>query len=248
MSMNTGDTTVIRRPTFLPGGRTVAAERGWAWIAEGWNLFKQAPGLWIGMIVVLAVILIVLGIIPVAGAIATIILQPVLGAGLVIASAKLDQGETPQFSDLFAGFQTQFGRLAALGGLYLAGSAVIFLGFVLIGGAGALSMAHSGEASPAAVTAFLLALLVALALLVPLMMAFWFAVPLTLFHDQGALGAIKGSFGGCLRNILPFLVYGVIGMLLAILASVPLGLGWLVLGPVLAASVYTGYKDIYLSS
>jgi hypothetical protein len=33
---------------------------------------------------------------------------------------------------------------------------------------------------------------------------------------------------------------------LSILASLPLLLGWLVLGPVFAASVYTSYRDIYL--
>ena len=34
--------------------------------------------------------------------------------------------------------------------------------------------------------------------------------------------------------------------LLMIVATVPLGLGWLVLGPVMAASVYTSYRDIFL--
>ena len=33
----------------------------------------------------------------------------------------------------------------------------------------------------------------------------------------------------------------------AIVATVPLLLGWLVLGPVMAASIYTAYRDIYLS-
>ena len=33
--------------------------------------------------------------------------------------------------------------------------------------------------------------------------------------------------------------------LLSIVATLPLLLGWLVLGPVLAASLYTAYKDIY---
>ena len=31
-----------------------------------------------------------------------------------------------------------------------------------------------------------------------------------------------------------------------VLASLPLMLGWLALGPVLAASLYTSYRDIYL--
>ena len=31
-----------------------------------------------------------------------------------------------------------------------------------------------------------------------------------------------------------------------IVATLPLMLGWLALGPVLAASIYTAYRDIYL--
>ena len=36
-----------------------------------------------------------------------------------------------------------------------------------------------------------------------------------------------------------------VGIVLAIVASIPFGLGWLVLGPVFAASVYASYKDIF---
>ena len=69
-----------------------------------------------------------------------------------------------------------------------------------------------------------------------------------MFQDQGAVQAMKESFSGCLRNIVPFLVYGVVMMVLSVLASIPVGLGWLVLAPVLAASLYTSYKDIYLKA
>jgi uncharacterized membrane protein len=58
---------------------------------------------------------------------------------------------------------------------------------------------------------------------------------------------MKASFTGCLRNIVPFLVYGVIGFVLMVLASVPVLLGWLVLGPVMVASIYTAYRDIYFT-
>jgi hypothetical protein len=37
----------------------------------------------------------------------------------------------------------------------------------------------------------------------------------------------------------------VIALVLGMLASIPFGLGWLVLGPVLGASLYTGYRDIF---
>ena len=62
----------------------------------------------------------------------------------------------------------------------------------------------------------------------------------------GVIESMKQSFSGCLKNIVPFLVYGVVFLVLGVLASLPIFLGWLVLGPMLSASVYTSYKDIYL--
>ena len=45
---------------------------------------------------------------------------------------------------------------------------------------------------------------------------------------------------------MPFLVYGLIGLVFSIVASTPAGLGWLVLGPVLVGSLYASYRNIYL--
>jgi uncharacterized membrane protein len=107
-----------------------------------------------------------------------------------------------------------------------------------------------GAGDPQAVGAmgmtFVLAMLIMMALLLPAVMAVWLAAPLVVFHEHGAIEAMKGSFSGCLKNVLPFLLYGVVMFLLMILASLPLALGWLVLGPVFAASIYTSYRDIYL--
>ena len=245
MSTGSGDTTVLQA---MPGSRTVAAERGWAWIAEGWRLFLRAPGIWIAMILVLLVISFALNFIPLVGSIAAMVLQPVFVAGLVIATAKMHKGEEPQFADLFAGFQTQFGRLASVGAIYMAATVAIVVVAALVTGLGAFSLASAGAMSPAVAMSLLLAVLIVMALMVPLLMALWFAVPLVLFHNQGAVEAMKGSFVGCLRNIMPFLVYGVAGFVLAILACIPLMLGWLVLIPVFAATVYTGYRDIFLAA
>jgi uncharacterized membrane protein len=76
-------------------------------------------------------------------------------------------------------------------------------------------------------------------------MAVWFAPSLVVLNDLGIGDALKASFAACLKNIVPFLVYGVIGFGLAIVATIPFGLGWLALGPTLAASVYTAYRDIF---
>ena len=56
---------------------------------------------------------------------------------------------------------------------------------------------------------------------------------------------MKMSFSGSLQNVLPFLVYGLIGIVLAVVASIPLALGWLVVGPMSIASIYSSYCDIF---
>ena len=76
-------------------------------------------------------------------------------------------------------------------------------------------------------------------------MAFLFAGPLVLFQNLPPVDAAKASFTGCLQNIVPFLVYGVISTILAFIATLPFMLGWLVLGPVLVGATYSAYKGIF---
>ena len=56
---------------------------------------------------------------------------------------------------------------------------------------------------------------------------------------------MKQSFAGCLKNIVPFLVYGIVSMLLMVVATIPIFLGWLVLWPTVMGSVYASYRDIF---
>jgi uncharacterized membrane protein len=77
------------------------------------------------------------------------------------------------------------------------------------------------------------------------MMAYWFAPALVMLRGDEPVTALKASFNACLVNIGPMLIYSIIGVVLAIVATIPFGLGWLVLGPVFAASIYTSYKDIF---
>jgi uncharacterized membrane protein len=60
-----------------------------------------------------------------------------------------------------------------------------------------------------------------------------------------AVDAMRLSFFACLRNFLPFLVYGVISAALLLLAMIPLGLGLLIMIPTMTASLYVSYKDIF---
>jgi uncharacterized membrane protein len=82
-------------------------------------------------------------------------------------------------------------------------------------------------------------------LLVPLLMAYWFAPALVVFDNMPALEAMKLSFAACWRNMAPFLVYGLVTFVLAMLAAIPFGLGFLVLVPTVTASFYASYRDVF---
>lgn len=236
---------------FVAGGRGVAAGRGWDWIAAGWELFKKQPGMWIALFLALLVIMVVLGVIPILGLIVSTVLTPVFGAGVFAAGRAVDEGRELEFGHLFAGFRERFTTLALVGVIYLGAAIVIALGVGLVTGASIFAMmggAMPDMAAPAAALAVILAVLIIFALMLPVMMAIWFAPALVMFHGKGALDAMQDSFFGCLKNVVPFLVYGVVMLVLGVIAAIPLGLGWLVLGPVLAASLYTSYKDIYLTA
>jgi uncharacterized membrane protein len=89
------------------------------------------------------------------------------------------------------------------------------------------------------------ALLVALSLSIPLMMAAWFAPLLVIFKNMTALEAMRISFFACVKNIVAFQIYGFILIVLTILATMPYGLGLFVLVPTLFASIYASYQDIF---
>jgi uncharacterized membrane protein len=235
---------------FVPGGRNVPAGNGWTWIVQGWNLFRRQPGMWIGIVVVLALMSLVAAMIPFIGSLALMVLFPVFTAGLMLGCRAQAEGGELGFGHLFAGFRERFGPLAAVGAIYLGVTMAIALVVGIVTGASMFAMMSPGAdpaAAAGAAAGVALAMLVMLALMIPLFMAVWFAAPLVVFHERGAIEAMKESFSGCLRNIVPFLFYGVILMVLSVVASIPVGLGWLVLGPVLAASIYTAYRDIYFT-
>jgi hypothetical protein len=232
----------------MTGGRAVGAGQGWAWIADGFGLFKKAPGIWIAQAVILFVILIVLAFIPLLGAVATFLLMPVFIGGLILGCRALQGGGELELGHLFAGFdKAHAGNLIVLGALGLGASIIALIPVFVIVGAGAVFGLMRGDAAGAVAMggSFLLAGLVALALSIPIYMALWFAPALVVLRRIAPVAAIRESFLGCLKNVVPFLIYGIVLLVPSIFATIPFLLGWLVLGPIAIASVYTAYRDIF---
>lgn len=233
--------------------RQVDAKQGWQWIMTGFFIFRQIPLMWILLCTTLLLIAATLSLIPMAGQFIFTLLSPVFLAGLMIGCRALEQGEKLEIAHLLAGFRNTSGPLITIGGIYLVGQVLILGIFMLVGGDVLMDLLLEGkrvdENELKNVSGDMLsASLVGLSLSIPLMMATWFAPLLVIFNGMPAVDAMRLSFLACLKNIIAFQIYGITLVALAILASIPYGLGLFVLVPTLFASIYASYRDIFVET
>lgn len=235
--------------SFVFGGRGVPAGRGWQWIADAWAFTGPQRGMFIGVFLLFALIAVVLGFVPLLGAIASALLMPVLAGGFWLGCDAVRRGERLEIGHLFAAFQPHANKLIGLGALSLAVIVAMTVVMVVIVGSSVGLSFFGGQPSPeqlaAGLAGFMLAALVMLALSIPWYMALWFAIPLIVFERSDIVPALRTSFFACIKNIVPFFVWSVAIFVLAIVASIPFMLGWLLLGPVMMVSIYLSYRDVF---
>lgn len=226
--------------------------RGAAWLLDGFEYFRQCPGAWIGTGLILIGITVFAGFVPFAG-LAMQLLTPVFLGGLMLGCREIEGGGILTINHLFAGFSRDTGNLLLLGVFYTLGVLIIMIAMsiVLVSTVGMDSLRAAIEGNTQVIAEnsrdILLMSLVGLMFYLPLLMAFWFGPVLVVLEGQSPLDAIKNSFMGCLKNIVPFLVYGLVGLALAFVATVPFLLGWFILMPMTVASFYLAYREIYQS-
>jgi uncharacterized membrane protein len=236
----------------MTGPQGVAAGNGFKWIGKGWWHFKQAPISWIVVLIIWFLLIIAASFIPFLGGLAVNILTPVFIAGLMIGCYEQDQGNDFSISYLFAGFSNNAGQAIMVGVFYLLFMILIFigLGLVLFGSIGDLAAQQGNPEAMAMMLlspSFLIGILVASLLFIPVMMAYLFAPALVALDDMSAWEAMKASFMGCLKNVLPLFFYSLAAFGLMIVGFIPFGLGLLIVSPMLIASIYAAYRDIYYS-
>ncbi|ATE62270.1 BPSS1780 family membrane protein [Thauera sinica] len=238
-------------------------QRGWAWLREGLALWLRNPALLTFAAFGCLLVLLVVSLFPFVGRAIVSLLMPVLSLGVLNACRAVDTGRKVGPDVLFSGFKANLPELIKIGGLYLvANFAVLFLTTLADGGTLMRVMTDGKiDETAAADPALTLALIVALGLSTPVMMAYWFAPLLAGWWKMPAAKALFFSFHACLRNWRPFLAYaialalfgvlvpglviGVIAMIsptLATLLSVPLPL---VTVPVVFASFYVNARDVF---
>lgn len=232
--------------------RNVPAGRGWVWVTAAFGLFRRNPLIWTALNLVLLLIGVGLLMLPVIGAYVLYLLTPVFLAGIVSAAHDLESGNDIEIAHLFHGFRRNSTQLVTVGGVYLVGQVLISGVMLTVGGPEFQQMVAAGMAdvdatqlTPEALSRITMAMLVGMALFVPLAMAIWFSPALVLLGSQPGFRAMVFSVMACLRNIVPFLIYGMLTFLLLVLAVIPFGLGLILWIPVMLLTMYTSYRDVF---
>lgn len=245
-------------PAGVLASRTAPLARGAGWVTDGFRGFAADPGAWLGISILMVVLsLLVQGLLPVLGTVIVFLLSPVLVGGLMQAMAERDGGRALRVGDLLRAFSgPHVGALVRIGAVSLLLNVLAFslmLAFVdYVAVLDVLTKLAQNEDMLRAASDLTYALglltgaLLYIALLIPITMLVWFAPALVVLEGEGALPAMKHSFVGCARNFMPYLVYGLVGLVLFPLVLVfTFGLGFLVLVPVGLVSIHVAYRDIF---
>lgn len=234
----------------------------------GFAIFRRNPVM-LGMLVVTYWFTVLfLNVVPVVGVLMASLAIPGLSVGLMQAARNLERGQPIGLQTLFGSLKDNGRTLVALGALYLCATlGVLGLSSLLDGGELMQFMLASNRAERAAVedSDFLLSAMFVMMLMVPVLMAWWFAPVLAAWHRLSVGRALFFSLMACWMNWRPFLTYGIAllvvvgvlpGLLLGILLLLMPGAAnlatailtlpmVLVVAPTVFASFYASYRDIF---
>lgn len=214
---------------LIQGGRALSASHGRVWFAAGFRMTVRAPLQWLAILLVFMLVTVALSVIPIVSLL-SYLLMPVFLGGVMLGCHTLAHGGPLELAHLFAGFDpSRRSGLLMIGVLYLAGTTVLILGGVILalGGVVVLQLtvgADVFEAQPFLTGALLVVFLIALTLgTMALGTSLWFAPALVTLSGMPAFDAMRMSVAATLRNVMPFMVYGLVVLGLNLLASVLLG-------------------------
>ena len=224
-------------PHLLP--RAVPASHALRWYEDALRLFKQAPATWIGLALIAVATEFLLSPVPVAGALLSELITPVVACGLIYAAAATDRREAPSLRFAVAALGIPAGALIAVIAASMLPSmlqalAAWWLADVNVFGA---------DTRMTELPAVTLIGIHAIGLLVSL--PFAFVSYHVLLERTPPRAAFAASINGFAINALPLLAYSAVSLVLLGFCILTSGLGLLLALPLWAASGYAAWKDVF---
>lgn len=241
--------------------RRLPARAGAAWLQSAYALYRRNPPLLTSVTMLYLMLVIGLNFLPIIGAFIVPLLLPSLNLVIGNTCRLIASGKEPNGPALFENVREQRPQLLRLGAMQLGASVLLLLFSLLIEG-GTVPLPDADKPDLEGFVGMLLRLAI---LAVPLLLAFWFAPLLTGWDKLTAGKAVFFSFVASWRNLRVFFVYVLCvavvavflpGLLMALVMLVmPDLLGTIsfvlrtllivVLTPILMASVFISYQDVF---
>ena len=96
------------------------------------------------------------------------------------------------------------------------------------------------------IAASILPWVIAIVVFIAVMMGYFFSGPLIVLKKESLIRALKLSFQGSIKNILPLFIFSTLIILIQVIGILLLGIGLLITTPIVMAAFYAAYRDIYL--
>ena len=224
--------------------KIVPARMGIQWVKLGILTFLKQPLALAGLFFMFMAVMSVLSIVPLLGSALALALLPGTTLGLMAATQEATKGKFPMPTILISAFRVgkkQLRAMLVLGAIYALGFLLVMgISALIDGGALARMYLVGGSITRDMVTTpeFQTAMLVTMALYLPLSLLFWHAPALVHWHGVPPLKSLFFSGVACLRNFWAFTVFGLAWMAVfmvtgLLLTSVAGAIG----GPTAAATV-----------
>jgi hypothetical protein len=208
--------------------QSVDPGRSVGWWSEAWLLFLRSAVRWTALGAVLMLAFGLLSMMPLLGGLVAALLSPVVVGAWMLAAHRVQGGAALDLRSLIPGLRGRPVRALLTLGAWLAGATLLMM---LVG--------H-------ALGAGMLAVLLLLAFSLALMAALWFAPALVVLRGASPTQAALASLRAVRDNGLTFLLYAIVQLLLAAMATwPPYQTGWLVMLPVMLLTTYVSYREVF---
>jgi len=196
----------------------VPAGQGVQWVKQGMRTFWRQPLALSGLFFMFMAAMSLLSMVPLLGNILALVILPGATLGLMAATKEALTGKFPMPVLLVSGFRAgkqQLQAMLLLGAIYAAGFLLVlgisaladggkFAQLYLVGGAMSVELLQAPD--------FQLAVLLSMALYLPLSLLFWHAPALVHWHGVQPVKSLFFSLVACLRNFWAFTLFGLAWM------------------------------------
>lgn len=228
-------------PDTLP---SLPAGAGKDWFLGGLDVFKKRPVLLILTSLLFLIIFAVLGAIPLIGALAGIVLTPILAFGMLNIVDKVEHDDADLgFGTLFSGFSENPARGIKFGLIYFMLCVASVIIMVAVGFLFGVVFGFAG--SPGlSIVSMLSIYMIAFVVQCALMIILWLSLPIVLHNNEiGIMEAMNISLQTLMVNWVPILVYNIIATFFIIIAAMTI-VGIFIIFPVLICSTQVAYRQM----